>query len=67
MPDIPGLGVDVYFGDAEKPLPEWDGDVDAATDEAAEDAPLSDDDRAALVAVLGFDPSELDGTGLAGG
>lgn len=60
MPDIPGLEADVFFGSTETPLPVWDGDVDPAEDEAEEDRPLTDAERAAIVGVLGFDPRELD-------
>jgi hypothetical protein len=58
VPDIPGLPADVYFGATDKPLPEW-AVPDPAADEAAEDRPLTDDERAALAGVLGFDPAEL--------
>src|SRR6185437_9594228 len=60
MASIPGLDADVFFGAVDKPLPDWRGPEDLATDEDAEDRPLSDDERRALVSVLGFDPAELD-------
>lgn len=57
MPDIPGLPVDVYFGDAERALPDWraEGPEEAADDDG--DAPLTAAERRALLAMLGFDPS----------
>lgn len=56
MASLPNLDADVYFGDAEKPLPNW-RDWDESADEEAK---LSKEDRAALVGVLGFDPAEID-------
>jgi hypothetical protein len=59
VPDVPGLKADVYFGMTNS-LPAWTGNVNDELDEAAEDRPLPPDERRALVAVLGFDPAELD-------
>lgn len=43
MPTLPGMESDVYFGDAEKPLPDWrkqvqleDGAEDATPEEIAQ-------------------------------
>lgn len=58
MADIPGLPADVYFGDVGNPLPAFP--PLGASDEDTEDQPLSDDERDSLIAVLGFDPRELD-------
>ena len=57
MPSLPGQALDIYFGDAETPLPDWrqHADEDAADD--PEDA-LTDEGLAAVRAVLGFDPDE---------
>jgi GNAT superfamily N-acetyltransferase len=58
MADIPGLPADVYFGDVGNPLPAFP--PLGASDEDTEDQPLSDDERDSLIAVLGFDPREID-------
>jgi len=56
MPRLPGMeDADVYFGDAEKPLPDWRAHVEEDT---ADDDTLSDAEHVALVAMLGFDPNE---------
>jgi|SRR6185437_9336004 len=54
MPTLPGMQGDVYFGDPDKPLPDWRA---LPEDESVEDAPLSDRERAALAGMLGFDPA----------
>jgi hypothetical protein len=48
---------DVYFGDAEKPLPDWR--AEASPSDLDDDVPLSDEERKGLVKMLGFDPAEL--------
>lgn len=50
---------DVYFGDAQKPLPDWR--AEASESDTDDDAPLSEEERKALVGMLGFDPAELFG------
>jgi hypothetical protein len=53
VPEIPGLPADVFFGDAEKPLPDWRKKL---ADEPDDDAP-----QPGVEAMLGFDPEELNG------
>lgn len=61
MPDIPGLKADVFFGDAQADqLPDWRKLIPDRDDEDDEDEPLSTAERAALVGILGFDPTELE-------
>lgn len=54
MASLPDLDANVFFGDAERPLPEW-RDADEGDDEREEP---TEHERAGLVAVLGFDPSD---------
>lgn len=50
---------DLYFGDAEQPLPDWRAAAPAQEDaDDDDDAPLTAEERQALVALLGFDPGE---------
>lgn len=49
---VPGLDADVYFGDAERPLPDWRKHL---PDEDDDDTP-----QPGVAAMLGFDPSELE-------
>lgn len=55
MADAFGLDSDVYFGDAEKPLPDWRKDAAHETDDDNEDEP-----QPGVAEMLGFDPAELD-------
>ena len=55
MASIPGLPADVYFGNPDKPLPNWR--EHAENDD--EDSPPSDDDLRYLRSALGFDHKEL--------
>lgn len=48
---------DVYFGGPGRPLPDWR--EEASESDLDDDAPPSEEERAALVRVLGFDPDEL--------
>lgn len=55
--NVPGLNVDVYFGDAERPLPNWRGILiqeDEDTDE------LSSEERDSVIGMIGFDPLEYE-------
>lgn len=54
MADAFGLDSDVYFGDAEKPLPNWRKDAAHETDDNNEDEP-----QPGVAEMLGFDPAEL--------
>lgn len=58
MPSLPGLMGDVYFGDVETPLPPWTA---ADADEDVDDDAPTEEERAAVASMLGFDPAELDG------
>ena len=49
---------DVYFGDTETPLPDWR--AEGSESDRDDDAPLSDEERAAMVRMLGFDPADLE-------
>jgi hypothetical protein len=61
MAEIPDLPADVYFGDPDKPLPNWrEVLADDASEDDEDDDELSDDERATLMSMLGFDPQELD-------
>ncbi len=62
MPEIPGLPAQIFFGDIEKPLPEWtarDADMEQDDDDDDDDENLSKEDMAALKSMLGFDPDDL--------
>lgn len=56
---LPGMNTDIFFGDAEKPLPDWREDL---PDDDSDDDDLSDDERAKIVALIGFDPAEKSGS-----
>lgn len=57
MPMIPGLSnVEVFFGDTEKPLPEWRPHADKM-DEADPDD-VTPEERKSVANRLGFDPNE---------
>lgn len=57
MPNLPGVNADVYFGDTEKPLPDW---APGVANEDADSDEISAEDRAAVHAILGFDISEIE-------
>jgi hypothetical protein len=57
MASIPGLDADVYFGDAERPLPDWRQVLPETDDDADEP---TEAERQAVIGMLGFDPRELD-------
>lgn len=58
MSSLPGLNADVYFGDAERSLPDWR--TEAEQDDAEEPEDELDEERLAAVrSLLGFDPDEL--------
>lgn len=50
------LDANVFYGDAERPLPDWREEPGDDDDDAYDN--LTPQQRAGLVAVLGFDPSE---------
>lgn len=54
---LPGSDTDVYFGDAEKPLPDWRAET--KDEEDSDDDVLTDEQRDAVNGVLGFDSAEL--------
>lgn len=56
MASLPGQSADVYFGDTEKPLPNWRESL--PTDDSDDDRELTAEERKVLVAMIGFDPSE---------
>lgn len=57
MPRLPGMTSDVFFGPTDK-LPDWrDSDSDSSGAENDEDK-ITEEDRKALIAVLGFDPRD---------
>ena len=58
MSSLPGLNADVYFGDAEQPLPNWRTEADQDTAEEPEDE-LDEERLAAVRSLLGFDPDGL--------
>jgi hypothetical protein len=51
------MAADVYFGDTETQLPDWRSFADDAGED--DDEP-TENDRAAVAGVLGFDPAEMD-------
>lgn len=55
MATLPGMRADVYFGDAEKPLPDWRAEL---PEDSEDDDVLKPGEAKAVVAVLGFDPRE---------
>jgi hypothetical protein len=55
MATFPGLDADIFFGLSE--LPDWRREKEDR-DDTDEDLPLTAEERAALVALLGFDPAE---------
>ncbi len=50
---IPGLDADVYFGDAERPPPNWRKEL--PEDESDDDEPTPQE-RADVIEMIGFDP-----------
>lgn len=61
MASVPGLEADVYYGDAEKALPDWRenvADSDEDGEEPEEGDTLSDEEHQAVTSILGFDPLE---------
>lgn len=58
MPEYPWMIGDVYFGDAAaKPPPDWR--AAATPSDRDDDTPPSSAERAAVQAILGFNPAEL--------
>lgn len=57
MPNIPGAIGDVFFGDAERPLPDWRKAIAEGEPETDDDEPTPEE-RRAVAAILGFDPAE---------
>lgn len=56
MPDAFGLDADVFFGDPDKPLPNWRKDAESTAEaDDEEDSP-----QPGVAEMLGFDPKELD-------
>lgn len=55
MPSLPGMISDVFFGDAERPLPDWR--ASAAPPEGDEDDTPTPEEAKAVAAILGFDPA----------
>lgn len=53
---VPGIDCDVYFGDPDAPLPDWR----QAPEETDPDDELLAETPADVIAVLGFDPLELE-------
>lgn len=58
MATLPESDADVYYGDADKPLPDW---REVAGDDSDDDDTLTADERAAVIGVLGFDPADIVG------
>jgi hypothetical protein len=54
-----GLNTDVYFGDVDRPLPDWRAEQDKDDPDTDDEEP-TEDDIAAAKAILGFDPDELE-------
>lgn len=60
MSDVPGLPSDVYFGGSPiESLPDWRADNDPNADDDPDDEPLAKTPPD-VVAVLGFDPLDVD-------
>jgi hypothetical protein len=57
MASLPGSNIDVFFGDAEQPLPDW---RKVLPDDDSDDDELTPAERASVVAMLGFDPALWD-------
>lgn len=57
MASIPGLPADAYYGDAEKPLPDWRA---TARDDETDDDDITEDEARHVAALLAFDPAEAD-------
>jgi len=57
MAEVEGLKLDVHFGGIGKPLPDW---RKAGLDDADPDDELLDETPADVIAILGFDPLELE-------
>ena len=55
MPSLPGMNHDVFFGPTNA-LPDWR----KATPPADDDEPATDEERAAVADILGFDPAMID-------
>lgn len=59
MASIPGLPADIYYGDTERPPPDWR--AVARDDEQDEDADeIGEDEARHVAALLAFDPAEAD-------
>ena len=55
--DQPWMPSDVYFGEVDSPLPDWR--KEESDSDRDDDAELSEDERSALISILGFDPAEI--------
>jgi hypothetical protein len=54
--EIPGLdGVEVFFGDAERPLPNW---REILPEDDSDGDELTPEEREAVIGMIGFDPAE---------
>lgn len=56
-PDENDWPADVYFGDTEQPTPDWRKE---SSEDADDEAPPTEEERAAVRGILGFDPAELE-------
>lgn len=59
MPDIPGLDIDVHFGSTEEREVKWREDEALDAEEDPDDEEL-DETPADVIAMLGFDPKDID-------
>ena len=57
MPSLPGQTDEVFFGNTEKPLPNWRKEP-AQTPDEAEPTPS---EKASVAGILGFQPDEQEG------
>ena len=65
MASLPGSDAEVFFGDTEKPLPDWRAEMPEFADDdesADDDDEWTAEDRRAYVAITGIDPDVLFGS-----
>lgn len=63
MPSLPGMPGDVYFGSPDEPLPDWRKEMPEGGPDDDDDAEPTEEDKAAVRAILGFDPDRVDDEG----
>lgn len=55
--NLPGLEAEVFFGDAETPLPDWRKVLPEENDDDDNDE-LTEEEKQSVIGMIGFDPGE---------